>query len=108
MDLYSHYFTCEHVPADYTQKCINNNIVDYKTCIDFHKLTESNLYSQKIKERFALMETMKPLIKNCIENNISETSCFYSKDKKNEYNFPLGFSHEFNYMWKKILNENKK
>ncbi len=92
--------TTTHYTAEYTQKCLENNINDYKTCIVYHKLKES-LFTEKIKERYNELEKLKPLIKNCKNNNLDKTLCFYSKNK-NDYVFQLDYYKEFLILYKEI------
>uniref|UniRef100_A0A6C0HVF9 Uncharacterized protein n=1 Tax=viral metagenome TaxID=1070528 RepID=A0A6C0HVF9_9ZZZZ len=95
------FYSVKHYPAEYTKKCFDNNITDFKTCIEYHKFKNENLFTDKIKERFEHMEQMKPLIKTCIDKNIEKNSCYYSKNK-NDYNFELAYFNEFNILFDKM------
>ncbi len=101
MSNYRNFNSVEHYPAEYEQKCLYNNIYDFKSCIEYNKFKNENLFTDKIKARFEYMEKIKPLIKTCIDKNIDKTSCFYSKNK-NDYIFDIGYFNEFNMLFDKI------
>jgi hypothetical protein len=88
-----------------TKKCLENDITDYKTCYEFNKFKKNDLLLQEIKNRYDMLESFKPLIKNCIENNKNTTECYYSKKNKFDYTFPVGYYNEFNYMYEKMKNK---
>ncbi len=98
---YNNFNRVDHYPAEYTVKCLENNIFDYKTCIEFHGFKKENLFTDKIKERYNGLETIKPLIQKCVNNNIDKTTCHLAKNK-NEYIFPLDYFNEFNILFDKI------
>lgn len=101
-----YFYTFDDHLREMIQTCLKNNLTDYKSCYEFHKFTESNLISQKIKERYATIDSMKPTIKTCIDNNVDKITCFYNKTNNNKYAIPLGYMHEFILMFDKMT-ENK-
>jgi len=46
-----------------------------------------------------MLESFKPLIKNCIDNNKNKTECYYNNS---DYNFPNGYYYEFNNIYDKM------
>ncbi len=78
MDQYKDFFDIAHISAGLTTKSIKNNIDDYKTCIEYHNFKKENLYTEKIKERYNEIDKIKQLIKNCKNNNLDKTSCYYN------------------------------
>jgi hypothetical protein len=90
--------------AEITKKCLENNITNYKSCYKFHNFKQNDLLLEGIKNRYDIMETFNSIIKNCIDNNIDKTSCYYSKKNKSDYNFPLDYIYEFNYTYDKMKN----
>ncbi len=101
--LYSQYF--QDVFSDIINKCLANNITDYKSCYAFHKFKQNDTLLKEIKNRYDMLESFRPIIKNCIENNKNKTECYYSKKNKFEYVFPVGYYNEFIYMFDKMKNK---
>ena len=95
--LNSAYFN--NIFSEIMKKCLENDIADYKTCYEFHKFKKNDLLLLEIKNRYDMMESFRPLIKNCIDNNKDKTECYYSKKNKFDYNFPIGYYNEFNKMY---------
>jgi hypothetical protein len=89
-----------------TNKCLDNDITDYKACYEFHKFKKNDLLLQGIKNRYDMIESFIPMIKKCIENKTNITECYYSKKNKFEYNFPFGYYNEFIKTYEKMKNKN--
>lgn len=87
-------------------KCLENNITDYKTCYTFHNFKHNDNLLEEIKNRYIMMESFNLIIKNCVDNNIDKTTCYNSKKNNYDYNFPISYMYEFNYMYDKIKNNN--
>ncbi len=100
--MYTEYF--QNLFSEITKKCLDNDITDYKSCYEFHKFKKNDLLLEGIKNRYDMMETFKSIIKNCIDNNKNHTECYYNKNKF-EYTIPLGYVHEFDYMYNKMKNK---
>jgi hypothetical protein len=94
--------------SEITKKCLENDITDYKTCYEFHKFKKNDLLLEGIKDRYDMMESFKPVIKDCIDNNKNKTECYYSKKNKFEYTFPVGYANEFYHIYDKMYNKMNK
>ena len=92
--------------SEITKKCLENNITDYKNCYEFHKFDYNDFLLQEIKNRYDMLESLKPLIKKCIENNKNKTVCYYSKTDTFDYIFPIGYCNEFDYIYDKMKKGN--
>lgn len=84
-----------------TTICVEKNITDYKTCIEYHKIKENKYLYDPIKKRYDVINKFEPLIKKCIENKINKVECYFNQSF-------YTYSSEFYKMYDDYISKNKK